>query len=137
MAVALKDLDHGRRPPSLRVVPVPPAAPTPPAVYWARRAVVLLAVCAVVLLTVLAVRGVTARVEDPVARTNLVVVVEPGQTLWDIAATYAPDDRDLVAWTAEIADFNDIDAQSLAAGTPLVIPLETAVVTATDGESGG
>jgi LysM repeat protein len=100
-------------------------------VYWLRRALVLIIALGLVTGIVGVVRTVTARPSEPVARTNLTVVVAPGQTLWDIAAQYVPADRDLTGWAAEIAAVNDVDAQALRPGTPLVIPLETAVVTAT------
>jgi hypothetical protein len=131
MAVALRELERGTRRSPLRVVRPPVRAPIPPHVYWLRRALVLIIALGLVMGIVGVVRTVTARPSEPVARTNLTVVVAPGQTLWDIAAQYVPADRDLTGWAAEIAAVNDVDAQALRPGTPLVIPLETAVVTAT------
>jgi hypothetical protein len=131
MAVALRELHHGQRRPRLRVLPAP--APTPPHVFWLRRALALLAAIGLVIAMVGAagaIRSVTAPAE-PTARTNLTVVIAPGQTLWDIAARYAPADRDVTGFAAEIAELNDVDALSVQPGTPLVVPLETAVVTAT------
>jgi len=134
MAVALRDLDHGRRPPRLRVVPPPP--PTPRHVFWLRRAIAL----AVLILVLVAVGGAVlaataADADAPIERTNLTVVLGPDQTLWDLAERYAPEDRDLVDWADEVARLNGVDAQALQAGTPLVIPLETVVVSA-DAEDG-
>lgn len=129
MAVALRDFDHGERRPRLRVVP-PPAAP-PRSVFWLRRALMLAVVIGLLVAAVVAVRAMAAAGSDePVARTNLTVVVGPGQTLWDLAERYAPEDRDLVDWADEIARLNGVDAQALQSGTPLVIPLETAAVSA-------
>lgn len=39
-----------------------------------------------------------------------VVVVEPGDTLWGIAATSAPSGTDLRAYIAELSELNELDA---------------------------
>jgi LysM domain len=130
MAVALRELDRGSRPAQLRVVRLPAPAPTPRHVYWLRRALVLCMMLVLVMSIAGAIRAVVAQPSVPVVRTDLTVVVAPGQTLWDIARRYAPANRDLTAWAAEIAAYNDVEAQSVQPGTPLVIPLETAAVTA-------
>jgi LysM domain len=131
MAVALRELERDARRSSLRVIRTPVAVPVPRHVYWLRRALVLILAAGLLSGIVGVVGAVTAVPTEPVARTNLTVVVAPGQTLWDIAAQYVPANRDLTGWAAEIAAVNDVDAQALQPGTPLVIPLETAVVTAT------
>ena len=120
MAVALRELDRGSRPSRLRLVRLPPA-PTPRHVYWLRRTLVLFMVLALVMSTMGAVRAIVAEPSVPVARTDLTVVVAPGQTLWDIAGRYAPAGRDITGWAAEIAAYNDVDAQAVRPGTPLVI----------------
>ncbi len=54
--------------------------------------------------------------------TATTVVVEPGQTLWDIAGEVAPDE-DPRAVVAEILDLNALtDAGSIRAGQPLYVP---------------
>jgi hypothetical protein len=131
MAIALRELDRGSRPSQLRVVRLPAPAPTPRYVYWLRRALVLLLTLLLTMSIAGAVRAVVTEPAVPVVRTDLTVVVTPGQTLWDIAERYAPAGRDLTAWAAEIAAYNQVDAQAVQPGTPLVIPLETAAVTAT------
>jgi LysM domain len=131
MAVALRDLDRDPRRAHLRVIRSPAPAPTPPSVYWLRRALVVFVALGVLLGVVSVVNAMTAGPPEQLARTNLTVVVGPGQTLWDIAAQYAPADRDRTAWAAEIAERNGVDAQAVRPGTPLVLPLETAAVTAT------
>lgn len=131
MAVALRELEHDPRRSQLRVVRPSARAPVPRRVYWLRRALVVFVAIGVVLGVVAVVDAVTGGSPERVARTNLTVVVRPGQTLWDIAAQYAPNDRDRTGWAAEIAELNDVDAGAVAPGTPLVIPLETPVVTAT------
>jgi len=56
--------------------------------------------------------------------TSPTVVVQPGQTLWDIAAEAAPrsDPRDVIA---EIIELNDlVDPGAIRAGQPLFVPAE-------------
>jgi LysM repeat protein len=86
------------------------------------RLVVVMAVIALALgaLTMLgAPAASTAHVHHPTAHT---VVVEPGETLWDIASTVAPgqDPRELVA---EIVDLNSLtDPGAIRAGQSLYVP---------------
>ena len=134
MAVALRDFDHGRQRPSLRLVP-PPARP-PRHVYWLRRALALAVLAGLLLAIGGVVRAMAvAGPEEVLGRTNLTVVVEPGQTLWDLAERYAPEGRDLVEWADEIARANGLDGRTLQAGMPLQIPLETVVVPAAPDDS--
>lgn len=134
MAVALRDFDHGQRRPRLRVVPSPPPAP-PRHVFWLRRLLAIAVLIGLLIAATVAVRATTAsRADEPIARTNLTVVLGPGETLWDLAERYAPADRDLVDWADEIARLNRVDAQSVQPGTPLVVPLETAAVSADPGD---
>lgn len=56
--------------------------------------------------------------------TNPTIVVQPGQTLWDIAAEAAPgsDPRDVVA---AIIDINNLsDPGAIRAGQPLYVPVD-------------
>ena len=49
-----------------------------------------------------------------------VYVVQPGDTLWDIAdRTYAGDPRDLLG---EIRELNDLEGSTLRAGQTLLLP---------------
>lgn len=60
--------------------------------------------------------------DEPHHASSRQVVVEPGQTLWDIAAEVAPgqDPRGVIA---DIVDLNAlVDAGSIRAGQPLYIP---------------
>ena len=135
MAVALRDFDRGGQRPRLRLVP-PPARP-PRHVFWLRRALALAVLAALLVVVGGVVRAMTASGPDEtLGRTNLTVVVEPGQTLWDLAERYAPEGRDLVEWADEIARANGLEGRTLQAGMPLQVPLETAVVPAAPGESG-
>lgn len=138
MAVALRDLERGRPGPYLRVVPAPPR--TPRHVFWLRRLLVL-ALLAGVVLVAFGTWGRVAGAPDAdaaLARTNLTVVLAPGETLWDLAERYAPADRDKVEWAGEIARLNDVEPQAVSAGTPLVVPIETPDVSAApQGGAGG
>lgn len=62
-----------------------------------------------------------ASVKSAASRT---VVVQPGQTLWDIATKAAPgqDPRQVIA---EIVDLNSLsDAGSIRVGQPLLVPTD-------------
>lgn len=86
----------------------------------ARTAVVLLA-----LLTVLAF-GLAGRMpasagdSAPVAATTT-VVVQPGQTLWGIAQTVAPND-DVRATIERLVSLNNLEGTTVVPGQKLVVP---------------
>ncbi len=127
MAVALRDLERGRRQrrPVLRVVhPQPPAPPTRRAVYWRRRLVVLAVVLAVTLGSVMIAGAVVSSTAMSPARVEMTVVVSAGETLWDIARRYAPATADRSAWVADVAASNDVDPAAVQPGTPIVVPVE-------------
>jgi hypothetical protein len=138
MAVALRDLEQGRQSrPVLRVVPPVPAPPTPPAVFWRRRVLVLLLAVAVTVGAVAVARAVLAPPAAPVApRLEVAVVVTPGDTLWDLAGRYAPADVDRATWVTQVADRNDVDAGALRPGSSLQVPVAGASVTAAPGGAG-
>jgi hypothetical protein len=97
-------------------------APTPTSWTYARRRLVVLAGLVVVVfaLTVLVGRiGAEAELADPVAGH---VVVEPGQTLWDVAADTAPDGVDVRQQIAAIRDLNGLDGSHLDAWAVVLIP---------------
>lgn len=131
MAVALRDFEQPRPRPRLRVVPAPPLGPRR-RVFWMRRALVLALLVGALLAVVGGARAIGPGPDDEaqITRTDLTVVVAPGETLWQIATRYAPQDRDLVEWSNEIARRNNVDPRALQPGTPLVIPLETLSVAA-------
>jgi LysM repeat protein len=65
-----------------------------------------------------------ASTATPHHSTSPTVVVQPGQTLWDIAAKAAPasDPRDVVA---QIVDLNNLaDPGAIRAGQPLYVPTD-------------
>ena len=119
MSSAVVDFNtrHVRRP---RPVARPNARPV--RLTLRGRIVVLLALVALtfaVLAMVGGPAGSTGSAHHPSART---VVVEPGQTLWDIARRVAPeqDPRNVIA---EIVDLNALtDAGAIRVGQPLYVP---------------
>ena len=106
------------------VLPVGAAAPVRTAVRLTSRGrAVLLAVIFVVAL-VMVVGGaasVSAVTAAPAPATR-VVVVQPGQTLWQIAGQVAPD-RDLRDVVSRISDLNDLTSPLVAPGQALVVPV--------------
>jgi hypothetical protein len=59
-------------------------------------------------------------IQTPVYET---VRVMPGDTLWDIAVLYAPDDISIRAYIGEICKANDLDDSSIQAGMVLSVPV--------------
>lgn len=51
------------------------------------------------------------------------VQIESGDTLWDIAAEYGPEDSDVRKVINEICELNDITADELNAGSRIIIPV--------------
>lgn len=92
------DLDAYRRP-----------APRPTrATYVRRRLAVVAGLLALALTLALTIGngGAQAGLEDRVAGH---VVVQPGQTLWEIATTHAPEGTDPRAFLAEVRELNGLD----------------------------
>lgn len=86
------------------------------------RLVLLFALVAVALAVLTLLGGpaesTNARYDPP----TVTVVVQPGQTLWDIATDVAPDEDPRVV-IEEILDLNGLtDAGSIRAGQPLYVP---------------
>jgi len=119
-------------PPSVRSpVEVWPASASPPAsrLRLTRRGRLVVAVSAAavtVLLSVTVVPAVASGVAaalSPVPTGSTTVVVEPGQSLWQIAQTVAPS-GDTASMVARIADANGITrADQLRPGQRLQVPL--------------
>ena len=75
-------------------------------------------------LAVLLALGVGSLVADadgptPVGQT---VTVQPGQTLWDVAVTHAPDGTDPRVTLERIRDLNGLTGADLPAWTPVILP---------------
>ncbi len=107
-----------------------PASSAPrPRLRLTRRGRRLLRVAVVLATLVLAcvgfvLGGAVSRAGDgPAGPATTQVVVQPGQTLWSIAASTLPD-LDTREAVARIADLNGLDAGALVRpGQPLVLPL--------------
>ncbi len=82
-----------------------------------RLSVLTAAVCAVFLFV--GGPGVDA---GPLPVRPVEYVVEPGDTMWEIAASHATPSVDLRKMIAEIEELNDIDAGHLVPGQRLLIP---------------
>lgn len=89
--------------------------------YRRRRCTVLLVLVALVLAVGTAAGGVGAQaeLEDPVAGH---VVVEPGDTLWEVAVTSAPEGVDPRAQLTAIQELNGLQGGSIEAWTVLLLP---------------
>ncbi len=51
------------------------------------------------------------------------VKVQSGDTLWQIASEYGPEDADIRQIVHEICDINEITADSLEAGQKIIVPV--------------
>ena len=51
------------------------------------------------------------------------VNVESGDTLWNIACEYGPDDMDVRQVVHDICDVNEISADELVAGSKIIVPV--------------
>lgn len=98
-----------------------PVGPLPRGVYWRRRALVAGGFLALVLaMTVLlGSAGAEAELADPVAGH---AVVDPGQTLWEVAAATAPVGVDVRDQLAAIMRLNGLDGASVPAWTVVLLP---------------
>lgn len=54
--------------------------------------------------------------------SHVIVKVQPGDTLWDIAKAYGPDDVDVRRIVYEICEFNDVTANSIYPGQTIAVP---------------
>ncbi len=84
-----------------------------------RLVVFLLAFVALVAIGVAFAGGSMATAEPEATET---VVVEPGQTLWDIASE-ASEGRDVRDMMDHLVDLNDLDSVVLGAGQQIAVPV--------------
>lgn len=105
----------------------------PAGVYRRRRLVavaVAVAVATVVVLVMAAAMIVPGAPAAPSAQPAtagsaaepVTVVVAPGETLWDIAAPYAPAGTEPMAYVVQIAAYNGVDPRAVQPGTVLQLP---------------
>lgn len=91
------------------------------ATYWRRRAVALtvLLVAAFLLTALIGRVGAEAELEDKVAGH---AVVQPGETLWDVAVDTAPDGVDPREQLRAVAELNGLDSGAVDAWSVVLIP---------------
>ena len=84
-----------------------------------KRAGLTVLLVAVMALTILGGGGEATAPAGP--RSTESVVIQPGETLWDIAEEHAPEGMDLRVYVTALTEANDIDLV-VAAGTRLRLP---------------
>jgi hypothetical protein len=91
------------------------------ATFWRRRAaaVAVLLVAAFVLTALIGRVGAEAELEEKVAGH---VVVQPGESLWDVAVDTAPDGVDPREQLRAVAELNGLESSSLDAWSVVLIP---------------
>lgn len=60
---------------------------------------------------------------EPESRQRVTRTVQPGDTVWDIAAEYNPDGHDIRNYVAIITRVNQLQNRTLQPGETLIIPL--------------
>jgi hypothetical protein len=91
------------------------------ATFWRRRLSVLAALVVLAFLLTVAIGRVGAQAElsDRVAGH---VVLQPGETLWEVAVATAPDGMDVRRQLADIEALNDLRAHEVEAWTVVLLP---------------
>ena len=112
----------------VRTTPVRPTSDRPSPVRLTRRGrlvVFLASLVAVLAVGLLVAAGSVASPEPAVPAPSQLVVVGPGDTLWDIAADVATTSGtdDVRETMTTITEFNDLDSTSLQVGQQLLVPL--------------
>jgi nucleoid-associated protein YgaU len=104
--------------------PVPATVPARAGLRLTRRGrltVVLLIALLALVVTLVGAASVSAVTSAPAAGSTSTVVVQPGQTLWELAEQVAPD-RDPREVIKAISDANALTTALVAPGQSLVIP---------------
>jgi hypothetical protein len=104
-----------------RIATVPPVARPAAATFWRRRLLALAALVALAFLLTVAIGrvGAGAELDDRVAGH---VVVQPGQTLWEVAVATAPEGLDVRRQLADIEALNGLRAHEVDAWTVVLLP---------------
>lgn len=111
--------------PNLRLVEAPPRrslAPSGPLQAWRRRIGALLVLLAALVLVVEALAGPVGPRQEVVPASTATAVVEPGQTLWDVAGEHAPEGVATDAYVRELAELNGITNGAVDAWQVLRLP---------------
>lgn len=112
----------------LRLVESPPRqglAHTGPLQAWRRRLGALVVLAALLVLGGQALLGGAAPSEPAVVPASATtVVVQPGQTLWDVASTHAPEGVAVDRYVQRLAELNGISAGALDAWQVLRLPID-------------
>jgi nucleoid-associated protein YgaU len=102
--------------------PVPNVAASPQGIRLTRRGrLVLLVLLAAALVALLGVTRTAVAWAEPTGPTTRTVVVQAGDSLWEIARTVDPQ-RDPRAVIAEIEDLNGLNDAPVVAGQALIVP---------------
>lgn len=90
-------------------------------VIWRRRAVAILGLIVVAFLLTVAIGrvGAEADLEDEVAGH---VVVQPGQSLWEVAVATAPEGMDARRHLDEVVELNGFTSSQVDAWTVVLLP---------------
>jgi 4-amino-4-deoxy-L-arabinose transferase-like glycosyltransferase len=106
-----------------RAHPPHPAGPSrpSPATFWRRRLIALAMLVALAFLLTVAIGrvGAEAELSDRVAGH---VVLQPGQTLWDVAVATAPEGMDVRRQLVDIQELNELKAHEVEAWTVVLLP---------------
>lgn len=114
------------------VIPFPAARAAAPArgrsrLHITRRGRLTLTVVVVLAVTLVAATALAPAPSSPGAPARTVatteVVVTPGATLWDIAASVATPGADVRDVIADIRELNGLESSGLVAGQELVVPV--------------
>ncbi len=102
--------------------PTPTPAASPSRATYRRRRVLVVAVLVVVVFAVGVLLGRVTAQAGPEDAVGGQVVVEPGQTLWDIAVDTAPDGMDPRQQLADVRELNGLDSTGLEAWSVVLLP---------------
>lgn len=100
-----------------------PTVPVSRSTYLRRRIAVVIGVMIVALALVLTSDAISAEAGGDAPASAGHVVVQPGQTLWDIAAVEAPAGMDVRAYLLQIEQLNGIRAHGVAAWDVVLLPI--------------
>lgn len=102
--------------------PVVPAATVSRGVYWRRRLAVIAGLLAMAMTLALLVGAARADAEPESPAIAGYAVVEPGQSLWEVAVDHAPAGTDTRAYLDAIQSLNGLDGGDVPAWTVVVLP---------------